>query len=326
MNIENIAIDSISIIDEINYTFSLEDIALESSIEEFSLLAPLIVYKKANDEYIILDGMKRFNILKKRGESSIPCNIIEQGSLFDGFIKVAKIRQADNVLTLIEKAAFINILVNYFKCSAEEINSKYLKMVKLPLRKNAFELMLEVATFSNEVKLFLHRNRLPINDLFQVRLLDENNKVDLISFVESFNVSYSNLKQIVELMIEIATMKAISIEDIIHNEDISDLIENEKLPDNKKINLIKTILVKLRYPIVMAYQEEMTKKLGEVKLSNGLTVSYPKELEDDYLDIRMRIKSVSDLDDFIEQLSQINDKKYFDNILSYMQSQFNDKM
>lgn len=326
MKIENIAVDLIRIIDEMNYSFPFSNSELENSIAEFSILSPIVVYKQSDNSYAILDGVKRFNILKAQGHSSIPCNVIASDSLFDGFISVAKMRQATQTLTLIEKAGFINVLVEYFKCSSEEMNSKYLKLVKLPFRKNVFELMIEVSSFSDEVQLFLHKNKLPINDLFQIRLLDEKNKQNLISFVESFNVSYSNLKQIIELMIEISAMKGVSINDIIKNDDIKTILENEKLASNKKIPLIKNMLIKLRYPIVVEYQEAMAAKLGDIKMKSGMSISYPKELEDDYLDIKLRVKSTLDLTDMIKQLSLINEQNCFDDIFSYMQSKFSDKM
>ncbi|HAR62471.1 MAG TPA: hypothetical protein DCS13_03320 [Candidatus Margulisbacteria bacterium] len=312
-------ISEISADEGLCYRISVDPGQLRSSIEKNNLFNPIMVYK-CDTGYIVINGVKRIKVLIDIGYTSVPCQILSHDSLLEAYVYGLKSSFACDSLSLIEKARAVDVLLTYFQIPQETIVLNYFQIIDFPRKENIFSLISDVVKFPLVMQAFLHKHNLPINDCYRIRNIPSEDQLCLISFIDSFQLSYSNIKQLFELIIELAIMDNITIKQVIENEDIQLLYNDQSVHKMLRVQKIKELLQKRRYPDIQSYQELMRDKVKECKLSRDIKLNYCKDLEDERLELAIAFSSESELVSYLDRVRNLVDQKKISEIFELMDS------
>lgn len=274
----------------------------------FQFPKPVLVYID-NSGVILLDD---FGQLFGAGDIDVnvevPAYTIAAPDLQRAFVMTLHAAMADSPkLTIMEKATALTVLLEYFKLSEQQVFADYWSIFELPKQQQVMEVLKVISGYSGQVKRFLHEHNFTLNDFYILNKLSAEQQHNLILFLSSFRLSFSNIRQLLEWIVELTCMENLMVSELINEQAIATIWSSDTLNDATKVTRIKDILYRRRYPKLYAYQRDMEQGVKEMKLPAGIQLIYPKDAERDAFSFRFDFASHAE---FIQLFDKMNTETF----------------
>jgi hypothetical protein len=295
--IENILISQITYKNDFDINFPYSAESLEESIRNKGVITPLLAYK-SEQKYVLIDGFQRFRIAKQLHIESLPLNIIK---LADDFEEMLLLRynlliSVNDDLNVLQKAHFFKLIKTHF--GATKSMAKWLQLLKIPKdhqiakilswSQNTFRYLIKYNVSYNQIKLFFDFNNDDIEILFNLASRLSMRPVEFIKLGEILN--------------ECALNEQSSIKNILEDDLYKQILTNDEINRNQKINQLKDAVYKRRFPVISDYRQRM-ESLNKQFNSSGFTVNYDKNFERSGLQLNSLIKNEDDIKKLQEALN-----------------------
>ena len=137
--------------------------------------------------------------------------------------------------------------------------------------------------------------------------MDTKNKIaqDLHTFFPHLKFSLGMKREISKLIYEISKREHTSVHQIFEQLLSQDTLNNQHLKGKRKIEALKSILEKRRYPEYFSYKQKIESLLASFKLPDTIHVHPSPYFENRWLEITFKISSPQDLLKTSEKLLQV---------------------
>jgi hypothetical protein len=266
-----------------------------------SLFLPVIVYKK-NDGYEIVDGCKRYKVLKASRKKKIACGTIndEMDSTGAGLLRIGL--NANRQLHAREKLLFLGWLKSTFH------KKKYLKqseMLSLPANeRHEYEQLLSCKPWLVEAVL---QGNLDATVAPEMNHLSETDAGSLVGLFSTLSFSRSMQRELAEWLPEIAFIRKTALPALLKSEPFASIPVDGRLNNPQKAAKILELAHTLRFPL---YTETKTRWTEAARRTNPdpskVTFHATPYFEKNGLEIRIKADRAEVLQRITRQLASID--------------------
>jgi hypothetical protein len=206
-----------------------------------TIVMPILIAKTGQrDNYVIIDGCKRFQILKGNFAASCTCGIFE--NTLD-LKKIGLLRMLLNVgrqTSLRETMFFYKWLqLNY----SNELSEKIAQEIGLPV----FDLK-PIGSCTEDVINTIADGRIALRNAVHFTALNNEDRKAFIDIFNGFLLSQQTQRQFLEWLPEIAYARNISLSQLLSTEEISLIINNVSINNPQKIEHLRELFFSWKFP------------------------------------------------------------------------------
>lgn len=270
---------------------------IENHFEKFGQTEKILVYEKNNKNFII-DGIKRYVFFKNNCEKSVFHNLLD---CYNYFLIKTKTSESQ-IITIIKNL----VEENY---SIEEIFNYFGKKLSVSLRD--LDKISKIKVWNDNLQRIALKFDMQISELKNYYLLDEKDLIDLFNFYDYFDFNSNHRRDIFVLIDEIAKRDNLSFNQIF---EYTKEIKDSELQNSDKINKIKALLHKIRFPEYYSENNRILELKPKFKAIGGLIVDIPFEKESKNININFKIQNIEELLKKIESLTKLSNDEIFKEI------------
>lgn len=300
------------------YSFSFPDEVnlLSDSIRKFGVLDPIIVER---DTMQVISGKKRILACKKIGKTDVPAIMVSKEEDMSRYLeKNLHITVSERGLNFIEKCNIINKL-RKLDLSEEELYGRFFYILNLPVRKDIFDLSKWINSLNYSSKSFIVNRDIRIEVLQKAKRLGGDGK-SILTFLSQTGFGNNKCKSFINDFSDLTRDSNISFDELIGCDELRDVVPDEKNADFQKGKSVKEMIYKLKYPVLNHYREQFIGLLHDCKLEKPLFVDKTNimNMETDFLDFKLRIHNIDDIEKCIALLNDEKNKKAIKMVLVFL--------
>ena len=125
--------------------------------------------------------------------------------------------------------------------------------------------------------------------------LGEPDRETLLTLAHGLNVGQNHLRDLLDMLGEIALRDGVSFAAILNREGPSHVMSDPRLGRNDKLKRLKDELRRLRFPRMARIEAQIQKRIREMRLSPRILVTVPRGLEGGAVTIAVKAKSHDEL-------------------------------
>lgn len=141
-----------------------------------------------------------------------------------------------------------------------------------------------------------------------LKLAEADRRV-FLDLVHELKLGENHLRDFLDWLEEIALRDGVSFREIFNGEALRKISSNPRLGRNDKLKQIKEELRRLRFPRLARTEEEIGKRLREMKFSPQIQITLPPGLEGGGLTVQIKAGSYEELERLVGELAQSLEKK-----------------
>jgi len=271
-----------------------------------SLFLPIIVYKK-NSAFIIIDGCKRYKILKTRGQNEVVCGIIKtkMSPAKAGLLRIEL--NCGRQLHAREKFLFIGWLKAHFK--KKEYQEKVEKLLGsaqiLPANeRHEYGQLLGCRPWLIEAVM---RGTLDRAVAPEMNHLSETDAGALLSLFSSLSFSRQMQRELAEWLPEIAFLRKIPLSSLLGSEPFVGVLSDIRLNDPQKTAKIHDLAHTLRFPLYSETKKIWTEQSRRINPDPSKVSFQPSPyFEKNSIEIRIKAEDAEEIQRIIRQLASID--------------------
>jgi len=262
---------------------------------------PIIVYRK-NSAYIIIDGCKRFSILKKRRRNKVVCAIIE--STLDP-IKMGLLRMelnSNRQLHAREKFLFLGWLKS---CCNEKTYREQIEKLRLPANeRHEYEQLLVCKPWLVEAVM---QATLDPAVAPEMNHLSETDAGALIGLFSSLAFSRQMQRELSEWLPEIAFLRKTALSTLLDSGSFADILAETRLNDPQKTAKIHDEAHSLRFPLYSTTKKTWTEQARRINPDPSKVIFQPSPyFEKSSLEIRIKAEDAEEIQRIVQQLASVD--------------------
>ncbi len=284
----------------IKQVLSFENI--ENHFEKFGQTEKILVYEKNNKNFII-DGIKRYTFFKNNCEKTVFHSLLDCYNYFLIRNKTSESQIITIIKNLIEENYSIEDIFNYFG-----------KKLSVSLRD--LDKISKIKIWNDNLQKIALKFDMSINEIKNYYLLNEEDLIDLFNFYDCFEFNSNHRKDIFVLLDEISFREHLSFLQIIK---LTNNIKNSELQNSDKINKIKALLHKIRFPEYYSENNRILELKPKFKTIGGLIIDIPFDKESKNININFKIQNVEELLKKIESLTKLSNDEIFKEIINLIE-------
>ncbi len=270
---------------------------IENHFEKFGQTDKILVYEKNNKNFII-DGIKRYIFFKNNCEKAVFHNLLD---CYNYFLIKTKTSESQ-IITIIKNL----VEENY---SIEEIFNCFGKKLSVSLRD--LDKISKIKVWNDNLQRIALKFDMSISEIKNYYLLNEKDFIDLFNFYDYFDFNSNHRRDIFVLIDEIAKKDNLSFNQIF---EYTKEIKDSELQNSDKINKIKALLHKIRFPEYYSENNRILELKPKFKAIGGLIVDIPFEKESKNININFKIQNIEELLKKIESLTKLSNDEIFKEI------------
>lgn len=120
--------------------------------------------------------------------------------------------------------------------------------------------------------------------------LSDADRAALLGLMRQVKAGENHLKDILDWLEEIALRDGIAIETLLR-ENLSAIVDDPRLGRNDKLKRLKDELRRLRFPRLARIEDEIQRRIRELRLPQGISLSVPQTLEGGRVALRIEADS-----------------------------------
>lgn len=280
----------------------LTDSSSEISLSESAVLLPLLVCDLSEGDglYSIIDGFKRFQMLKQHHAASATCVLVQAVSLPDaGKLRIEL--NCKRMIPYMEKFKFLK----WAKSHCSEIDyqaiSQQLSVFGKDLRD--FEQLFQSSPAIVEA---VAKGILDSTLIAELQFLSHDDVAAIVSLFSKFTFTRQMQRELLEWLPELVYRIKKSIPELLAIEIIKNIINDRKLNDPQKIKKIRDYFYELRFPTLSDAKKEWQALVSVTNPSPSKIAFNPSEaFEKNTLEIKIRISDATEASSLLKKLSEI---------------------
>lgn len=311
---KTIPLDSINF-DDNTYRITTEtDIdMLSASIRNVGLINPPLLLKKKSD-FTALSGFRRIAACRYLGWQNIKARIMDNSV---SKLECVKVAITDNIhqrsLNLIETSRSINMLSCFFE-DAESLAESASKL-GLPANPSILKKIRPICHLPLQIQSSILSNNISLAIATELGKFDH---VTGIAFTKLFNdlkVGLNKQREIITLIKEISLREDISIQEMLSETDLQDILNNGDLDRTQKAQKVRIYLKQRRFPSIAGAEKSFEKNIKALKMGAGTKLIPPRDFEDTIYTLTLSFKDITELRARMTTLEKILQNPRLKNIL-----------
>lgn len=317
MTIQHILYKSIRPDAKWKYRFDEEDPILTKSLKLKGILSPLVLLQDKND-FVILDGFKRFQILKDNSASKVPAILYPVSEAREGFLHGLLLNETRYPLSTIEKSNVVKIIRSFG--DDEDFQSRIYNFLDIPYKRQFTEKYLAINAFPEIAKRYFHEAQFSLRQIERIAPVSIPSLLGWMELARELRMKAQEFVQLVEAIWDISIKENIAVDQLYHKFNMDEFMNSTSTTQQKSIKM-KEFLYKKHYPMLNSIQEKMIKKSKAIHKKSRLPIqiSWDKTLEHSgyWLNIYLEHQnSIDQLQHFFESPELGDDlKKLFEIIM-----------
>ena len=284
------------------FTTNSEKANLKNAIKASGIRNPIRVLRAENG-FQILSGFSRYQVARDLKHDVLPCTIEEEKSpIEEAFREVLLEHLVCRNLNLVEKARILSIL-SRSHVKIETIRMTFLPLLDMPDRKEVLQETLDILQFSPRTLAYIEMYDLSLKQVRIFHKLAANEEKLLIGLAIALQIRAVEFIDIISLFLDIAGRENRSIGNIFDELYIQRLIEDSESSRTRKLNHLKEILRRKRYPMLYSWNDRMIKLVKKMKSPPLVEMKWDTSLEKPGVELTARLITGSDVDRLADFLS-----------------------
>ncbi len=309
-NPEKVEIEKIDFEDRFfTATYPLEYQRLKESIARVGLIQPVIVRKQEKAEkYQVVCGFRRALACRESDFERIEALVYPEAELseWDGFLLALFENLAHRDFNEIEKSMVLSKLHYQFGLDPSRIIEEYLPLLGLEAGEAVFRQYLPLIDLDEEIKEYIVRKKLPVRVSSRLLALSPEDRRASFRLISRLNLGVNRIVEFLTYLEEASRRDEIPVRELLGDQQIEAMLGDEKLTRSKKIELIRKILRRKRYPQLTELEAQVEEKLKELHLPPELKLSPPPYFEGDELKVEFGFRDPKELKRMADRLLKIS--------------------
>lgn len=280
---------------------------LKTSLQTQGLFYPLCVIKNKKG-HSILDGWRRFLILKELGFNDAPCFVYEESemTLEQRFLFMLELNTSRQDLNIVETARCLRFAFEIFGDGS--IPKRFWDLIGISQRPQQVQIFKDLLKLPESILKFLVKNRIAPTTAALFLLFPESEREKLASCLFVLPLNQNKLAEILELLHDIIVRDQVSALSVLE----SIFSENKNQSSlHQKEQFLRTELHKKRNPLFEKKMADFKNWRAKLSLSKTTQVMPAPFFEEDYLAVTTRFSNEKEIDEFIKSLQEKNWKEFF---------------
>ena len=288
----------------------LKQTAAQTSDSKLFFL-PIVVQKINDDSFLLVDGFRRLehylNCEQKTLE--IPCVVLPENLDIQ---LVCKIRLSALSARQLDASGFCVMQIMSFlalqKMNRKEIAEMLMPQFRMKASEHYVRMILDLKQKINDFTQNDVLHQFSFMDLLPLSKLNQDDIYALLQLASVLNVTGKKWKNIIQNLHEVSRLNEISISKLLEWQELSHIVQNEKLDNNIRYKLMSEQLIEFRYPELSSMQSKFQRYKNDLKLGNKVDLSRHEYFENEDLSLKITFNSKNDLHQQMEMLNQIKEK------------------
>ncbi len=269
---------------------------LTASIDLMGLINPPILKKNTVGNYTVICGFRRIAACVHLGKVRIQARVVRpELEPVDHVMLAVADNSSQRALNLIETSRAISLLADFFK----DTDVLTMTAAKLGLPGNAAFLkkVAPLCRLPETVRKGLIDGNLSLNTAVKLGGLGRQECVRFAAFLNGLRLSQNKQAEILTLVKEIALRENSTLEAVLLEKPLCQLLEDDQLDRNQKGGKIRAYLKKRRFPEISKTEETFETNVKSLKLGNDVKLIPPRDFEGNAYTLQFSFKRLADLMD-----------------------------
>ncbi len=262
---------------------------LKPSIRSTGLLQPPLL---AGDDtrFTIICGFRRVSACRDLGWTSIPSRILPTAA---DTVERVRAAIADNAfqrsLNVVEQARAFTLIRNTIDDAAERL--AVAAAAGLPDSPAIMNRLLPVARMPVAVQAGILNDKLALPVALRIERMDQDDAAAMGDFFIRIDASLNVQRELLQMITEISHRDGISIPQLLNRADLKALMDDGDLPVPQKVQRLRGLLKRMRYPAVSRAEEAYRHALKQVQLDPRIQLQPPRFFEGKTYRLTLSIES-----------------------------------
>ncbi len=270
---------------------SFEDLGV--SIKTVGLMNPPFLIR-ISSAYRIITGFRRIDACRSLGWSKIDAKILEAGTQD---LECVRLAVTDNSfqrpLNLIEISRSIRLIRSLIK--QDEVFLKTAIRLGLPHNLSILKKMEILCRHSWPIQQGVLSGSISLAMALDLGKLEDDVGGRFAEIFNAFKLSLNKQREILTLVEEIAAREDISIQGLLEEKEIKDIIAVDNLDRTQKTRSLRQYLKRRRFPEISRAEVAFEKRVKNLKLGPDIQLIPPKNFEGQTYTLQLRFENLTDL-------------------------------
>ena len=149
--------------------------------------------------------------------------------------------------------------------------------------------------------------------------LSEPDRESLLALAQGLKAGENHLRDFLDWLQEIALRDGARFDEILNREELSRIMSDPRLGRNDKLKRLKDELRRLRFPRLARIEEDVKRRIREMKLRPQILVTVPPGLEGGTMTIEVRATSHDELKLLVDEVEDALEREEMREIFALLQ-------
>ena len=290
---------------------------LASSLQAIGLINPPIL-EQVKAKCRIVCGFKRIQAARLLNWAAVPARVLPPQS---SPRKCTQIAVADNSVTrnldIVEQARALKLLERFF--DGEEALIEAGQKINLPLNRA----MIEKLRLVNEMKPVLQDGlvtgtiSLPI--AIRLHHWQDYPAMEVTGrLMNALNMSLNRQREMLDWFEGILSREKTTLHEIFESLDIERILRDEDMDRRMKIDVIRAVLKKRRYPAIVARENHYHELVKKLSVPGGCQLTHPPFFEGNVYSVKIDFRTHAELVELLEKMNKLAQSQGMQDLLSHL--------
>ncbi len=308
LQMQNIKLSEIDILDD-KYVYCSKKVGDEkfiNSVEKFGILNPIVVEEKAPNLYRIISGVKRFFIAQSLRFAEIPSYIFVNENEFDALFFSIEENLSFRNLDEIEKANILTKLLNEMQAN-DAILKKFCELLKISFSEFSIRKYVQISNLPFDLKSKILENVLPTEAACNLAIFPVIERKIVENIFDRLKLNINLSKEMSEILKDLYKSETIDFLGFLSK--LTGIRDDESFDNFKKIETIRKILFKTKFPILTQKEENFAeiknKMLENLDQKKNVDLKYFPFFEREEYVLSLKFKDLQNFSDLKEMLAKL---------------------
>ncbi|NNK84095.1 MAG: ParB N-terminal domain-containing protein [Desulfobacterales bacterium] len=263
------------------------------SIKNVGLLNPPILLKKTSS-FQVISGFRRISAYINLDRAKIPARIVASDKKK---LECLELAITDNSLqrslNLIEQSRSLSKLSEFY--TENNQLTKAASVLGLPENPAIIEKIKNICILPLEIQNGVLSNTISLTMAIELGKLKKHEGAAFAIFFDNFKLSLNKQKEIITHIKEIAIIENISIINLLTKNYLQEILADQELDRNQKINLIRSYLKQRRFPQITKAEKNLEEKIKQLNLQSNIKLIAPKNFEATTFSLNLQFDNMGQL-------------------------------
>jgi len=267
------------------------------------------------DSHSIICGFRRIEVCRRLGWSKLEAKVFDPDTMRLNCIKYAV---ADNAfqrpLNLIEKSRSIKMFSEFIK-DPNKI-SEELSVLGLYIHPKMIKKLKDFCHLPLPLQDSILTNTISLSMVLELARMSWDDAKGFVELFDMLKPSLNKQREIVTLVKEIAMREGASIQQIIEELHLKNIMMSDDLDKNQKAYHIRMYLKQRRFPNIADVEKTYDKYCKKLDLKKGLKLIPPTNFESQTFTLQLSFNNMNQLKDLNKALDSLLENPNFDKIVN----------